>query len=108
MQEKPDNQNVASDSLRKVKRSLNDKLKGWGRPPEGENWILLNPRVGYSLSTSCDWRIDGALRYDLTHRQSGWSFWIDSAKMAEITPDEENKLPSHRRRDNRCRDDEGE
>ncbi len=94
MQEKPDNQNVASKSLRRAKLTLNEQLKKWGRPPKGEDWILRKVGSGYYLNTSCDWKIDETLRRELISRQSAWSFTVDSAKMANNTADKANKLPA--------------
>ncbi len=80
---------VASDRLRKVKGVVNERMRKWGRPPVGEEWIVLS-HDGYALNGSCKWCVDEELK----RRVSGWSHYQDRGKMETNQPDKDHKLPA--------------
>lgn len=99
----------ASNALRKAKCSLNESMKQWGRPPDGGDWLLLQPGVGYSLNATCNWEIDEAYQQELSRQsQSGWSHWQDTRKMAEDAVDKDHKLPARPWRPNARREEDEE
>ena len=92
---------VASDRLRKVKGVLNERMRKWGRPPVGEEWIVLSDD-GYALNGSCKWFVDEELK----RRVSGWSHFQDRRRMEEDQPDKDHKLPARPFHPKSLRDDE--
>lgn len=92
---------IASERLRKAKITLNEKMGKWGRPPEGEEWIVLSDD-GYALNGSCQWFVDEEMK----RRVSGWSHYRDRREMEEDQPDRDHKLPARPNRPKSLRDDD--
>lgn len=78
----------ASDRLRKVLDDLRARLAKWGRPPDGEDWILTKRRKGCQLNTKCKWHLGKGLRRQYGRRsQSVDGRWTDPHRQAESSSD---------------------
>lgn len=98
----------ASPRLRKVLDKLRADLLKWGRPPDGQDWIVTNKRLrGCRLNTSCKWLLDRATWHQYhDESQKAWLRLVDPIKLAQDTPDKESKLPARPQRRRATRDED--
>jgi hypothetical protein len=82
---------IAIEVTRKAKNTLNRKLRRWGCPPDGGDWIARSNH-GACLNTSCEWRLDESLRALLRGIET--RRLIDSRKIGKKTPAKGQRLPS--------------